>query len=103
MKNGAIVIFAVLGLLLVFQQTGQSQPAPVVAGRFAMYINDRDGRNYLLDTQTGESWTMEQMSRKNRFIGVWKQNLRTNTFEEQDRIFNNSANSFAIIAPIPGK
>lgn len=103
MKNGAIVMFAILGLLLVFQQTGHSQPAPVVAGRFAMYINDRDGRNYLLDTQTGDSWTMEPMSRKNRFIAVWKQNVRTNTFEEQDRIFSNSANSLAIVAPIPGK
>lgn len=103
MKNGAMMIFAAFGLLLMFQQAGHSQPAPVVAGRYAMYINDRDGRNYLLDTQTGDSWTMIQMSRKNRFIGVWKPNIRTNNFEEEDRIFNNSANSFAIVQPIPGK
>ena len=94
--------FAALCLLLVFQQSGYTQPAPVVAGRFAMYINDRDGRNYLLDTQTGDSWSMVQMSRKNRFIGVWKPNVRTNNFEEEDRIFLNSANALAII-PLPGK
>ncbi len=102
MKNGAIVFFAAICLLLVFQQSGHSQPAPVVAGRFAMYINDRDGRNYLLDTQTGDSWSMVQMSRKNRFIGVWKPNVRTNNFVEEDHIFLNSANASAIVA-LPGK
>ncbi|HYD18826.1 MAG TPA: hypothetical protein VEF76_10145 [Patescibacteria group bacterium] len=103
MKNGMIVLLAAAAIVLLFQGRAETQMPTSAPGRFAMYISDRNGRNYLLDTQTGETWTMVEMMRKNRFIAVWKPNHRVNNFEEEDRLFNNSANSLAIIQPVPAR
>lgn len=100
MKNIAIVLGA-LACVVLFQTMGHSNTANLNAGRYAMYTNAADGRNYLLDTLTGDSWVMHNMQRKGRHIGVWVPNFKTNNFDEEEAILNNSANRYDI-RPVPG-
>jgi hypothetical protein len=85
-KNTLIICLAIgLGMLVSARaSSGEAR----YDGRYQMYLNDANGHNFLLDTATGESWTMYNMQRLGRPVGVWVPNMRMETFAESDRLMN---------------
>ena len=82
--------------------TGMALYALYEGGVSTVHPAYRKGLNYLLDTQTGDTWVMHRMQRKGRFIGVWVPNYKVNTFDEEERIVNSSTNRQDILPLPPG-
>lgn len=102
MKNVLIVVLVLAALGMSFAVSRAQGQAASVNGRYAMVVDDAEGRNYLLDTQTGDSWVMHRMQRKGRFIGVWVPNYKVNNFDDEERIVNTSTNRQDILPLPPG-
>ena len=85
-KNTLVICLSIgLGMLMTARaSTGETR----YDGRYQMHLNDVNGYNFLLDTATGESWTMYNMVRLGRPVGVWVPNLRTDSFADSDRLMN---------------
>lgn len=85
-KNTLVICLAIgLGMLLTARASvGEAR----YDGRYQMYLNDAGGQNFLLDTATGESWTMYKMTRLGRPVAVWVPSLRTDSFSESDKLMN---------------
>jgi hypothetical protein len=85
-KNTLVICLAIgLGMLVSARaSSGEAR----YDGRYQMFLNDVNGQNFLLDTATGDSWTMYKMTRLGRPVGVWVPNLRTDTFAESDKLMN---------------
>lgn len=85
-KNVIVICFAI-GLCMLMAarpSTGETR----FDGRYQMYINDANGYNFLLDTATGDTWTMYNMTRFGRPVAVWVPSLHTKTFAESDQLIN---------------
>jgi hypothetical protein len=85
-KNVMVICFAIgLGMLMTARQ-GMGEVR--YDGRYQMYLNDANGYNFLLDTATGETWTMYNMTRLGRPVAVWVPSLRADSFADSDRLMN---------------
>lgn len=103
MKNTVVIAIAalVIGLSLVAElRPVQAQNTAIAVNRYAMFMNDAGGHNYLLDTYTGSTWIMHKMNRKGRVIAIWVPNIKTDTFNEEERFTANSANQYNV-TPLP--
>ncbi|MEZ0260837.1 MAG: hypothetical protein ACAH80_07495 [Alphaproteobacteria bacterium] len=85
-KNTLVICFAIaLGMLMSARtSTGEAR----YDGRYQMHLNDVNGYNFLLDTATGETWTMFNMVRLGRPVAVWVPSLRADSFAQSDKLMN---------------